>query len=64
MVMPQNISNNKVGQWLCMSLISALRSQRQGDLCEFQNSQSYTKKSCLKKQTTNEFYVNLIVLLD
>jgi hypothetical protein len=48
--------------WWCTSLIPALGSQRQADFwvrgqpglqSEFQDSQGYTEKPCLKKQKTN-----------
>jgi hypothetical protein len=49
----------QMGQWWCTSLIPALRRQRQADLRvrgqpglqkEFQNSQGYTGRPCLRKQ--------------
>jgi hypothetical protein len=51
--------NSEAGQWWCMPLIPALRRQRHvhfwvpsqaGLQSEFQNSQGYTEKPCLKKQ--------------
>jgi hypothetical protein len=53
------ISKERAGWWWCMPLIPALGRQRQADFwvrgqpglqSEFQDSQGYTEKPCLKKQ--------------
>jgi hypothetical protein len=53
----------EAGQWWWTPLIPALRKQRQADFCirgqpglqsEFQDSQGYTEKPCLKKTKQNK----------